>query len=89
MESRERPRPAPGAPIDAIVPSRAVLTELARGFLIVNGRDPGRAAKFASTFLREHANPDRESAARPHLPAVRRGPHVWGLPNPLDAPPGP
>ena len=65
-------------PLEEIVPPRAVLTELARGFLLLHDRDPGRASEFARTFLREragHATPGRE---RPRLPAVRRGSSVWG-----------
>ncbi len=58
MESRPRPE----APIDRateelheIVPTRAVLTELARGFLLVHESNPDRAIRFAETFLREQA----------------------------------
>jgi hypothetical protein len=41
--------------IREVVPARAVLTELARGFLLVQGSDPERAVQFATTFLRERA----------------------------------
>jgi hypothetical protein len=41
--------------IREIVPARAVLTELARGFLLVNESNPARAVRFAETFLKERA----------------------------------
>jgi len=41
--------------LDGIVPARAVLTELARGFLLVRESDRERAVRFAATFLRERA----------------------------------
>lgn len=37
------------------MPARAVLTELARGFLLVHVSNPERARQFATTFLREKA----------------------------------
>jgi len=40
-----------------VVPERAVLTELARGFLLVRENDRQRAVRFAATFLREQAEP--------------------------------
>ncbi len=40
-------------PVEEVVPPRSVLTELARGFLLTRDRDGTRAARFASTFLRE------------------------------------
>jgi hypothetical protein len=40
--------------IRAVVPPRAVLTELARGFLLVHQSNPARAVRFAETFLKEH-----------------------------------
>ncbi|MGB6499850.1 MAG: hypothetical protein WBG19_00395 [Thermoplasmata archaeon] len=42
-----------------VVPAPAVLTELARGFLLVRDSDPERALRFASTFLRERAGSPR------------------------------
>jgi hypothetical protein len=39
--------------IRAVVPPRAVLTELARGFLLVHESNPARAVRFAETFLKE------------------------------------
>ncbi len=63
-----------------IVPAPAVLTELARGFLLVRDSDPDRAVRFAATFLREHAGagrPERVEAV-PKLTLARlalgRGP---------------
>lgn len=41
--------------VDEVVPARAVLTELARGFLLVHVSNPERARQFAETFLREKA----------------------------------
>jgi hypothetical protein len=53
-------RDDPETPIDPaieqlkrVVPGRAVLTELARGFLLVHESNPGRAVRFAETFLKE------------------------------------
>ncbi|MGP8078426.1 MAG: hypothetical protein ACLQD8_07410 [Thermoplasmata archaeon] len=42
-----------------IVPAPAVLTELARGFLLVRDSDPDRALRFAATFLKERAGAPR------------------------------
>ena len=39
--------------IREVVPGRAVLTELARGFLLVHESNPDRALRFAATFLKE------------------------------------
>lgn len=49
-----------------VVPARAVLTELARGFLLVHESNPDRAVRFAETFLRERAG----RAAQPHVESV-------------------
>ncbi len=63
-------------PLGEVVPARAVLTELARGFLLTASQDPERAKRFASSFLRE------QQAVKPspgrivplnRQPAVRRG----------------
>ena len=54
--------------VETVVPSRSVLTELARGFLLTREGAGRRAARFATTFLRErHAfgPPERESAPSP------------------------
>jgi hypothetical protein len=54
--------PDPGPPREAdekslaeVVPARAVLTELARGFLLVHESNPDRARAFAQTFLKERS----------------------------------
>ena len=39
--------------IEEVVPTRAVLTELARSFLLVHDTDPAQAVRFAVTFLKE------------------------------------
>jgi len=62
-------------PIREVVPGRAVLTELARGFLLVHESNPGRAVRFAETFLRECAaaeSPQRVDASLPVTWARRR-----------------
>ncbi|HXQ79290.1 MAG: hypothetical protein WB788_02585 [Thermoplasmata archaeon] len=41
--------------IHEVVPERAVLTELARGFLLAHQSDPAQAVQFATTFLRERS----------------------------------
>ena len=77
----------PGAPavpptesLASIVPSRAVLTELARGFLMLHDSDPGRAARFAATFVREQVAESGPPAVAllPRLPQVRR--QAWAPP---------
>jgi hypothetical protein len=50
--------------IHEIIPARAVLTELARGFLLVRDKDPERAARFAATFLRERVGVEPPATAR-------------------------
>jgi hypothetical protein len=39
--------------LEEVVPARAVLTELARGFLLVHQSNTDRACRFAKTFLAE------------------------------------
>jgi len=41
--------------IEEVVPARAVLTELARGFLLAHDSDPAQAVRFAATFLKERS----------------------------------
>ena len=41
--------------IEEVVPARAVLTELARGFLLAQETDPAQAVRFAVTFLKERS----------------------------------
>ncbi len=81
-------------PVEEVVPPRSVLTELARGFLLTREDDGRRAARFATTFLREvHGPPEERVAADPPAPvtlgrkllgrlprgAVERPPH-WTVP---------
>jgi hypothetical protein len=47
------PREADEKTFEEVVPARAVLTELARGFLLVQKSNPDRARRFAKTFLQE------------------------------------
>jgi hypothetical protein len=52
-----------------------VLTELARGFLMVHASDPDHATRFARSFLQEQSGskrPERVPVAE-HLTNVRRG----------------
>jgi hypothetical protein len=73
--SEHEERPAEELPLQEIVPARAVLTELARGFLLVQNSDPVHAARFARSFLKEQAGPaaTRRPAPLEHLTSVRRG----------------
>jgi len=79
MAEEERPArrsPEPESlPLAEIVPARAVLTELARGFLLAQNADPERAKKFASSFLRERAGPPGPGRIVPMIrrPMVHRG----------------
>ena len=49
--------PEPDEELREVVPTRAVLTELARGFLLVRESDRERAVRFARTFLHERSQP--------------------------------
>lgn len=63
------------AEIREVVPARAVLTELARGFLLLHESNPDRAIRFAETFLRERSaqdEPDRTEATPTPTPARLR-----------------
>jgi hypothetical protein len=81
-ERRAREKSEPEAssatelPLDEIVPARAVLTELARGFLLSHANSPQRATQFAVTFLNE-CNGGIKPAARvvplQRAAIVRRG----------------
>jgi hypothetical protein len=79
MDGEERrPRrdpPSDALPLAEIVPPRAVLTELARGFLLTQNADPERAKRFASSFLRERAGPPGPGRIVPinRRPTVHRG----------------
>jgi len=57
-----------------VVPGRAVLTELARGFLLVHQTNPDRAVRFAATFLKECASlaPPAHDDSMPPVTAARR-----------------
>jgi hypothetical protein len=81
------------ASVAEIVPARAVLTELARGFLLEHQSNPGHAVRFAEGFL-------REQAGRPAPPRMEPLPHVSlarlslgrtyrGAVEPSGLPPGP
>lgn len=75
----------------AVVPTRAVLTELARGFLLVHESNPDRAVRFAATFLRECAGaaaPERLDGTRPVTDArLRLGRSPHGAVDPTNFPP--
>ena len=51
--------------IAEVVPTRAVLTELARGFLLAHDSDPAQAVKFAATFLKEQTGRARPERVEP------------------------
>jgi hypothetical protein len=78
MGSAEPPDVSPDEEIETlrrVVPARAVLTELARGFLLVQQSNPGRAVRFAEGFLKECAvqgSDPRVDASLPVTEARRR-----------------
>ena len=51
--------------IEEVVPARAVLTELARGFLLAHDTDPAQALRFATTFLKEQTGQSRPTRVEP------------------------
>lgn len=55
----------------AVVPARAVLTELARGFLLVHETNLEQAVRFAETFLKEQTGQLARAPAEP-APKVTR-----------------
>ncbi|MCI4343350.1 MAG: hypothetical protein L3J92_04445 [Thermoplasmata archaeon] len=63
--AREPPREADEKSLEEVVPARAVLTELARGFLLVHESNPDRARAFAQTFLREREGAASEARIEP------------------------
>jgi hypothetical protein len=69
------PAERPPATLNGVVPKRAVLTELARGFLLVHDSDPSRARRFAETFLKERAGSSVSARlpTYPRVPSVHRG----------------
>jgi hypothetical protein len=60
-----RPHEPDEKSLQEVVPARAVLTELARGFLLVQESNPERARAFARTFLQEREGAARELRAEP------------------------
>lgn len=86
-----RPPEEPARELHEVVPARAVLTELARGFLLVQASNPDRALQFATTFVREcsgaAAAARAEAAHRPSLPRRRTGPVDTGPVDPSNFPP--
>jgi hypothetical protein len=63
-------------PLEEVIPPRAVLTELARGFLMVNEVNPESARRFAQTFLKERSGappPTPKAVPAERLASVRRG----------------
>ena len=70
MEPRRPPLLAREEEINEVVPARAVLTELARGFLLVRENDRERAVRFAATFLRERAERPRPEPEPYAVPAA-------------------
>jgi hypothetical protein len=86
--------PAPDPEVESlrsVVPGRAVLTELARGFLLLQDSNPGRAVRFAEGFLKECAQLTAESrmdASRPVTAARRQlGRLPSGAVDPANFPP--
>jgi hypothetical protein len=75
--------------IEEVVPHRAVLTELARGFLLVQVSNPDQARRFAETFLREHSGavmPARvESVTKVTIGRLSLGRYSRGAVEPLPA----
>ncbi len=65
------PSAAPDDEVREVVPARAVLTELARGFLLVRESDRARAVRFAQTFLKERSEPVRAVPSPYPAPAQR------------------
>jgi hypothetical protein len=65
LPARRLPREADEKSLEEVVPARAVLTELARGFLLVQESNPDRARTFAKTFLREREGALREVRTEP------------------------
>jgi hypothetical protein len=75
-----------------VVPARAVLTELARGFLLVRDSSPERAVRFAATFLKERSGaplPQRaEPASNVTIARLALGRSPRGAVEPRGRPPG-
>ena len=62
---RRETRAADERTLTEVVPARAVLTELARGFLLAQQSSPDRARVFAQTFLQEREGALAEVRAEP------------------------
>jgi hypothetical protein len=89
-----------GTPVDpeveeirTVVPPRAVLTELARGFLLLHTSNPERAVRFAETFLKEQvgrvATPRVESVPKLTLARLSLGRFPHGAVEPSGWPSAP
>lgn len=74
--------------IAEIVPARAVLTELARGFLLVHATDTAHAVRFATGFLREQTGRVEvtrvESTQKVTLARLSLGRHYRGAVEPAE-----
>lgn len=83
--------PDPMDELREVVPARAVLTELARGFLLMQSSDPDRAVEFASSFLRERSGMSPPAGPERTRPVVlpRRRPNEprSGPSDPSNGPP--
>jgi hypothetical protein len=90
-DEAEEPRDAEIELLREVVPGRAVLTELARGFLLEHQANPDRAVRFAETFLRECtgvAPPARIETTRPvTLARLQLGRLPRGAVDPTNFPP--
>ncbi len=86
-----RPPEEPTRELREVVPGRAVLTELARGFLLVHASNPDRALQFATTFVREcsgvAAEAREEANRRAPVPRRRWGTTDQGAVEPSTFPP--
>ena len=89
--SERRPLEEPTRELREVVPARAVLTELARGFLLVQASNPARAVEFATTFVREcsgtAAAARAEADRRARNPRRRWTPSDTGAVEPSNFPP--
>ena len=93
MVPPEEPVDPEVADIEEIVPARAVLTELARGFLLEHQSNPAHAVRFAEGFLREQAGrpaaPRVEPLTKVSLARLALGRIYRGAVEPSGLPPGP
>jgi len=88
MDPADEPTDPELKELEEIVPARAVLTELARGFLLVHETNPERAVRFAETFLREREGRSASFRAEPvpkvTLARLSLGRHHQGAVGPPD-----